>query len=404
MNNDEKIWQYLKDKGLNDYACAGIEGNLFCESGNRPNNLQNSYEKILNMTDEEYTAKVDSGEYTNFVHDSAGYGLVQWTFWSRKQGLLEYIRGRDLSIADLYGQLDYMWIEMSRNGSLMSGLMSANSVYEASTLVMVIYEAPADQSDKAKQRRADVAQQYYDAYAGKDVDTVNYSNSPLATDHVDLNKNSNARDAYYSDTNKVYNPTGVIDKIALHHMAGKMTARSCAEMHQRSSGASANYYIGYDGEICLGVDESRRAWTTGSRECDSYAVTIEASNDTGAPDWHVSDKTYESIIKLIADICKRNGIKRVNFTGDKSGNLVMHKWYQNTACPGPYLSGKFADIANRVNAILDGEPSPDPEPEMRTLYCVQVGAFAVKENAEKLLLSLKADGYDAFIVEKEVAM
>ena len=167
MNNDQRIWNYLHDKGLNDYACAGVEGNLFCESGNRPNNLENSYEKKLGMTDEEYTQKVDTGEYTNFVHDSAGYGLAQWTYWSRKQGLLEYLHGRDMSIADLYGQLDYLWIEMSRNGTLMNALMSAKSVYEATVIFMVVFENPADQSDKAKQQRADIAQQFYDAYAGE---------------------------------------------------------------------------------------------------------------------------------------------------------------------------------------------------------------------------------------------
>lgn len=227
-----------------------------------------------------------------------------------------------------------------------------------------------------------------------------YSNSPLATDHVDLNKNSNPRNAYYSDTKTNYNPTGVIDRVILHHMAGKMTARACAEMHYRSTGASANYYIGYDGEICLGVDESRRAWTTGNREVDSYGITIECSNDINKEPWTVSDKSYESCINLIADICKRNGIKRVNFTNDKSGNLLMHRWYQNTACPGTYLSGKFADIASKVNAILDGQPTP--EPTTKTLYCVQVGAFAIKSNADKLCKELESQGYKPFVVEKQV--
>ncbi len=166
MNNDQKIWNYLKDKGLNDYACAGIEGNLFWESGNKPNNLENFYNRKFNMTDEEYTAKVDSGEYTNFVRDSAGFGIAQWTYWSRKQGLLDLVKSRGVSIADLASQLDYLWIELSRNGTLINALMSAKSVYEATIIFMVVFENPADQSDKAKQARVDIAQQYYDAYAG----------------------------------------------------------------------------------------------------------------------------------------------------------------------------------------------------------------------------------------------
>jgi len=400
---NRQIWDFLKSKGLTDYACAGVEGNLYCESGNRSNNLQNTYEKSLGMTDEEYTRKVDSGEYTNFVHDSAGYGLAQWTYWSRKENLLNYAHQRDVSIGDLEMQLDFLWIEMA-NSTIIAKLNSCSSVYDATKIFMCDFERPADQSEKAIQKRADIAQRFYDQYAEEgSPDMVTYSNSPLATDKVDLTKNSNPRDAYYSDTKTNYNPSGVIDKIALHHMAGKMTARACAEMHQRSSGASANYYIGFDGEICLGVDESRRAWTTGSRECDSHAVTIECSNSQNGEPWPVSNKSYESVIQLIADICKRNGIKKVNFTGDKSGNLVMHKWYQNTACPGTYLSARFGDIASKVNAILGGEPAPTPTPIPTTLYCVQVGAFAVKANADKLCKELEGYGYKPFVVEKQIA-
>lgn len=400
---NRQIWDFLKSKGLTDYACAGVEGNLYCESGCRPNNLQNTYEKSLGLSDEEYTAQVDSGIYTNFVHDSAGYGLAQWTFWSRKENLLNYARQRDTSIADLQMQLDFLWIELV-NTTLIDKLNACTSVYDATKIFMCEFERPANQSDLAIQGRSTISQKFYDQYAtGDDNDmSVTYSNSPLATDHVDLNKNSNPRNAYYSDTKQTYNPTGVIDRVILHHMAGKMTARACAEMHYRSTGASANYYIGYDGEICLGVDESRRAWTTGNREVDSYGITIECSNSQNGEPWPVSDASYNSCIKLIADICKRNGIKRVNFTGDKSGNLLMHRWYQNTACPGTYLSSRFGDIASKVNAILDGEPGPDPEPETKTLYCVQVGAFAIKSNADKLCKELESQGYKPFVVEKQV--
>jgi hypothetical protein len=78
------MWDYFKAKGLNDFGVAGLMGNLYAESGLRPTNLQNTYEKKLDMSDAEYTAAVDAGVYTNFVNDSAGYGLAQWTYWSLK--------------------------------------------------------------------------------------------------------------------------------------------------------------------------------------------------------------------------------------------------------------------------------------------------------------------------------
>ena len=187
---------------------------------------------------------------------------------------------------------------------------------------------------------------------------MTYTNSPLATDFVDLTKNSNPRQ------NAQYNPTGEITKITIHHMAGKMTAVDCARMHYNRSGSSATYYVGYKGDICLGAPESRRPWTTGSKENDYIAVTIEVSNDGGEPDWHVPDAALQATIKLCADICQRNNIKQINYTGDKSGNLTMHKWFQATSCPGPYLGSKFPYIANAINAILGGvTPTPTPTPQ-----------------------------------------
>ena len=96
--NEQKIWNYLIGKGLSQAGAAGLMGNLYAESGLDPKNLQNTYEKKLGYNDAGYTAAVDSGSYTNFVHDSAGYGLAQWTYWSRKQNLLAFARTAGKSI------------------------------------------------------------------------------------------------------------------------------------------------------------------------------------------------------------------------------------------------------------------------------------------------------------------
>ena len=105
--NEEKIWNFLMDKFDNAYGVAGLMGNLYAESGFRPQNLQNVYEKLLNRTDEEYTKQVDSGEYKDFVEDKAGYGLAQWTYWSRKEKLLKFAKDKKKSIGDLEMQLEF---------------------------------------------------------------------------------------------------------------------------------------------------------------------------------------------------------------------------------------------------------------------------------------------------------
>ena len=100
-SNAQIIWNFLKKEGFSDCGAAGLMGNLDAESALKPNNLQNSYNTSLGLSDEEYTKRVDNGTYTNFVHDSAGYGLAQWTYWSRKQNLLNFAKSKGKSIGDL---------------------------------------------------------------------------------------------------------------------------------------------------------------------------------------------------------------------------------------------------------------------------------------------------------------
>lgn len=147
-----------------------------------------------------------------------------------------------------------------------------------------------------------------------------------------------------------------ITGIIIHHMAGKMTAQQCGRVFQYAE-ASANYGIGYDGSVGGYVPEEYSAWSAASYYQDQRCISIELSNDSGAPDWHVSDAVIKKCIALCADICKRNGIKKLTYTGDESGNLRMHCWFAATACPGPYMKTKFGYIAEEVNKILGAVPA-----------------------------------------------
>jgi hypothetical protein len=165
-NNEEKIWNYLKDAGLNDFGTAGLMGNLYAESGLIPNNVENLYEKRLGVTDASYTAAVDSGKYQFFATDKAGYGLAQWTYCSRKAELLDYAQCCRKSIGDLEMQLDFLMKEL-REGykAVLAVLKTAGSVRAASDAVLLKFERPADQSEAAQARRAAFGQKYYDKYA-----------------------------------------------------------------------------------------------------------------------------------------------------------------------------------------------------------------------------------------------
>ena len=156
----------------------------------------------------------------------------------------------------------------------------------------------------------------------------------------------------YSYNRKISsNPNGIIDKITIHHAAGVSSAEDILGIFHAKA-ASANYVIGNDGKIGLSVHESNRAITSCSSANDSRAVTIEVSNSKFGGDWPVSSAAYESLIKLCTDICKRNKIKALNFTGTAEGNLTMHCYFAATVCLGPYLKARFSFIALRVNRIL----------------------------------------------------
>lgn len=164
--NEKLIHDFLKSKGLNEYGVAGLMGNLFAESALNPLNLQNSFEKKLGMSDADYARKVDTGVYKNFVHDKAGFGLAQWTYWNRKQNLLDFSRQTNRSIGDIHMQLDFLWKELSEHYTgVCDVLFTATSVLQASNAVLLNFERPADQSTEVQAKRAGYAQGFYDRFA-----------------------------------------------------------------------------------------------------------------------------------------------------------------------------------------------------------------------------------------------
>ena len=155
------LFDYFVSLGLTPEGTAGLLANIRAESAFNPKNLQNSYNKKLNMTDDEYTAKVDDGSYKNFVRDAAGYGLVQWTYWSRKQNLLNFAKEKGLSIGDMKMQAAFTYKELSGYKSLIAFLQKTDNLEEACDRVMTEYERPADQSEMAKKTRRMYAREIF---------------------------------------------------------------------------------------------------------------------------------------------------------------------------------------------------------------------------------------------------
>lgn len=356
-NNEEKIWNYLKSKGLNDYGIAGLLGNLRAESGLNPKNLQNSGNRKLGMTDDEYVASVDNGSYANFIKDSQGFGIAQWAYHTRKKALYEYAKSVNKSIGDLEVQLCFLYKELSEKYmSVLNTLKTATSVLEASNSVLLKFERPADCSSKVQQKRAEYGQEYYDKYHKNE-----QKGGVTVVSGVQTFSNSSLVEYIKISPKRTKNRNHVIDTISIHCTGGRSTVESLGNLFQTKE-ASSNYGIGYDGRVGMYVEEKDRSWCSSNAKNDHRAVTIEVACEPEDP-YKVSDKVLSVLIDLVADICKRNNIKELKWKADKSligqidkQNMTVHRWFYPKECPGDYLYSKHYYIANEVNKKL-GVPS-----------------------------------------------
>ena len=222
------------------------------------------------------------------------------------------------------------------------------------------------------------------------------SNSPLV-DYTEISPNRTSPRKH------------AIDTITIHCVVGQCAVTTLGhEFAKASKRASSNYGIGYDGKIGMYVEECDRSWCSSNTANDERAITIEVASDT-TPPYAVKDAAYKSLIKLLVDICQRNGIKELKWKADKSligqpdkQNMTVHRWFANKSCPGDYLYDRHGQIAAEVNAILnpkiETEPADKPA-ENDTIYRVQAGAYKNKTYAEALYQELKAKGFATYLVQ-----
>lgn len=161
-----------------------------------------------------------------------------------------------------------------------------------------------------------------------------------------------------------------IDTITIHCIVGHCSLETMGTIFGTKSdkGSSCNYGIDDYGDVGMYCEEKNRSWCTSSSSNDNRAITIEVASDKTAP-YKVTDAALSGLIKLCADICKRNNIKQLLWKGDKNligditkQNMTVHRWFKNKECPGEYLYNKHKFIAERVNALLGVDETPVFEP------------------------------------------
>ena len=203
---------------------------------------------------------------------------------------------------------------------------------------------------------------------------MGYTNSPL----VSYTKIS---------PNKTSGRNHSIDTITIHCVVGQLTVETMGDWFAKTTTkASSNYGVGKDGKIGLYVEEKDRSWCTSSSANDNRAITIEVACDKTHP-YAVNDVAFNALIKLVADICKRNGIKELKWKADKSligqvsqQNMTVHRWFANKACPGEYLYERHGLIAKEVNALLKNTPKTKLESGNDIIWELMNGKCQVKIN------------------------
>ena len=405
MTTEQKIWDYMKSKGLNDYGAAGLMGNLYAESGLSSINLQNTYNTKLGLSDADYTAQVDNGIYQNFVKDSAGYGLAQWTFWSRKQNLYAFAKSRGVSIGDMDMQLEFLFKELGGYPGLLVTLQTASSVRDASDAVLLNFERPASvgpnatpqQKEDTCVKRANYGKQYYDKFAAAGVQkgecSMKYSetNKPLVC--------MQTQSTCYKGT-RTMNVVGVLwhstgannpnlkryvqpsdndpNRTAMLNLLGKNTNGN--DWNHVSTQAGLNCWIGKlaDGNVTTiqTMPWNYRPWGCGSGKkgsCNTGWIQFEICEDS-LTNAEYFNKIYKEACEITAYLCKLynidpHGTVRVNGVdiptilchqdsyrlgfGSNHGD-VLH-WF-------PKFGKSMETARNDVAALMGNSASPNETP------------------------------------------
>ena len=388
ISNEEKIWNYLKTKGLNDFGCAGLMGNLQAESALRPTNLQNTYEKKLGYTDDEYVSAVDSGRYTNFIKDKAGFGLAQWTYWSRKQNLLKYAQTNKKSIGDLEMQLDFLWSELTKSyKAVVSVLKKATSVREASDAVLLKYEKPANQGVSVQEKRESYGQAFYSKYSGTVSAEAGRENSNVDTSVITAYATNN--DCYKAATPMA--PKGiVVHSTGANNPNLKRYVDCVSECGENEYGNHWNNSSAKMGrKVCvhsfIGYDKNKRVrvanilpynyacWGVGGGSNGSFNynpqghIQFEMCED-GLTDKSYCTEVYNAAVEYSAWLCKkykldptgRNVIvshKEAHALGYGSNHGDPDNWWKKHG----YTMDRFrADVKAKVGGVSTNIPQIQP--------------------------------------------
>ena len=415
---EKQIWDFLYKELKNSYGVAGLMGNLYAESRLYSTNLQDSYEVILGMTGIQYTTGVNVGTYKNFVNDGAGYGLAQWTYYTRKQDLLNFAKLKKVSIGNLNMQLEFLIKELKTSfPDVYRTLTIAKTVQEASDIVLLDFEKPKNTSAAVQKKRANFGIKFFDKYVSSQNEKEKIQEAASAfTKPSKKSKYNLVLKTAYGITNTSQKMKREIEFIVIHYTAGvKSNAGSALEVASwcKNGGlqSSAEFYVDDTAAVQYIQDISNRySWSVGGKRypkmttslggkyyeicTNQNSINIEICSEKvnkksllpTDTDWYFTEEAVNTAVALT-----RYLMDKYNIDID---HVIMHHMVNGKPCPLMWsrdenaLKGWYDFIEKVKNAevVLKNEPSstnvttPKPAPASQS----KVGSYLVKVTAEAL--------------------
>ena len=148
MTVPEYIYSEGQKQGCTKEALCALLAQIQVESLFNEKNLEDTANRKLGISDQEYVQRVDNGTYTNFVYDGFGFGLFQVTFYTRKRKFLDWMRARGLSIGNLEGQVAFIWYEMKSDfGGIWKKMLSSTDLYALTKELLYTWENPNEKTN-----------------------------------------------------------------------------------------------------------------------------------------------------------------------------------------------------------------------------------------------------------------
>lgn len=174
--NKKTIWNFLKNKGYNDIAAAGIMGNIEQECG-------------FNHALVESNGK------------GPGVGICQWTYKTRKQAFLAAVPDWQTNLG---GQLDFMWREINQSykGVLPEAMNRCATVKDAVWLFHNVYEGSADiQRTGGLVKRENYASSTYQQFASNTSISNSYGTGKYGmASNLDITRNGQITSGFNDPT------------------------------------------------------------------------------------------------------------------------------------------------------------------------------------------------------------